>query len=318
MNQKVIKFTASQKISLQAQELCRIKLVKAGADTGATYIINQMPITIGRDANNDIVILDPTVSRQHLMISYVNQCFVAQPFNQGIQVAVNGVPTRGSVIKNLDKIGIGNCVLEFQVPSLQNQQTGTSILLGLFSKKSNNESQTKGINQVVTKNKKPLMIILGLLILSFLLPEAEKRKNLKKAYVDPNEVVSERSLSAIPQPVTDEKAYKEAEKFFQEGFREYREKNYSRAKMKFETALQIYPIHAMSLVYIENVRLAMEEETKKLFEAAKKDEEALRYEAAKSKYEAVIRLYLREPNHENYKEAKLKIEELEKKLKEGK
>ena len=162
-------------------------------------------------------------------------------------------------------------------------------------------------------------MILGILALAaFGLPEYEKKQRKKKLdYVDPNNGSSDRSISSLNSPTLDEKSRLAAENYFKEGMREFRALNYIRARVAFETALQENPTHVLSMVYLENTKKKMEAEAKTLIETAKKDEDANRLSGAIHKYEAVKRIYARDTNNALYKEAVIKIEDLQKKIKDS-
>jgi tetratricopeptide (TPR) repeat protein len=98
------------------------------------------------------------------------------------------------------------------------------------------------------------------------------------------------------------------------GLRELREKNYSRAIEEFNLALVLSPNEGRAQFYLSKAN-------QKLFEAvdnnlikAKREEEALKYNAAIVSYCDVIRLLRKYPDHDNYKDAQKGITDLEEKM----
>lgn len=74
------------------------------------------PITnIGRDANNDIVLDKPTVSRAHAIITFNGSGFEIQNVSKTNKTIVNGQFIDKTVLKANDIIGIGEIVINFYI-----------------------------------------------------------------------------------------------------------------------------------------------------------------------------------------------------------
>ena len=250
--------------------------------------------------------------------------------------------SRSGVLRNGDKIGLGETVVDFYLTSALSQAnkkietaaqvgTGQSGLtqfiqrplattntgLGKVAGIQKNSAPTKNKESFLEKNKKMLLGLLGLMAFSILVPEVEKKQRLKKnQYLEPELFQAERGLALAPPPV-DPKTKETSEIQFKEGFREFRQKNYLRAQFAFETALQIYPDHVLARMYLESTKKEMDEEAKKEFKVARRDEEANRLNSAKNHYESIQRMFFRDQSNPHYKEAEAKLKDLEKKLKGG-
>ncbi len=72
-------------------------------------------ITIGRGADNDIVLQDTYVSHHHACITLVNNQFVAEDLQSANKTFLNDVPLEGrKYLKKGDKLRIGMALLQFE------------------------------------------------------------------------------------------------------------------------------------------------------------------------------------------------------------
>lgn len=327
---------------MQQGELARLRVL-GGPDSGVVFVILSHRVVIGRGEENDVLLTDLNTSRRHaeLSVGPLPGEFTLKDLGSQNGLLVNGVPQKVVQVKTGDKIGLGKSVLEFliadpskqthltTVPSQLSKQVGTGESglthliqaksltgsLGLSKAKEENPLNKPGFIQ---KNKKLIYGLSFLMALAALLPEVEERqKASKKKYQDPKEVQLERFPSSVQPPEVVAKAFEKSDIFFKEGFREFRAKNFSRAIVAFETALQIYREHSLARIYLQKTKKEMEEQAKQLFEFAKRDEEANRLKSALDSYEAVKRLYVRNQSHEIYKEAERYETDLKKKMKEA-
>src|SRR5215471_20359743 len=82
-------------------------LFLSGPLAGSTFQINKTTITIGREPSNDIVISDPTVSRQHARLVYNGSQWSVEKLNPQNTLAVNRREVQQMVINDRDTISIG-------------------------------------------------------------------------------------------------------------------------------------------------------------------------------------------------------------------
>ena len=331
MAPKVSKFKKIN-VARQTGEIARFRVL-GGPDHGSTYIITGSPVTVGRGEENDIILNDMKASRRHFEVAISNGVVSLSDIGSSHGVTVNGISHKKIQLKTGDKIGLGETVLEFilaefgatqmfmrPTPTSQALGTGTSGLTQFITRSVGGSELVKSVGIAdkstgfVEKNKKLLIMIGALMAIATLLPEAEKKTRSKKnKYFDLKDTEG-REPGGLMAPVSDEKAYKSAEMYFREGFREYRAKNYLRAQTAFETALQVYADHTLSRVYLETTKKAMEDDAGELIKNAKREEEN-RYGEALHRYEAVKRLYAKDQSNPLYKEAEDRIKDMEKKIK---
>lgn len=326
----------SMTIAKQPQELGRLRVI-GGPDAGSLFIITSSRISIGRGDENEIAIMDLKMSRRHAEITKGPTGYLIQDLGGANGMAINGHPTKQWVLKSGDKIGLGSSVLEFfssdspqlslVQPEAVSKQVGTGQSgLTKFIKlpqanlpKAASSQQRKGEEGLFERNKKFVLVLTGLVALAALLPQAEMQvRKRRPRYQPPSELSPGASAlrNFLPQ-VGDPEIKKKADAYFKEGYREYVEKNYLRAKADFEIAKQIDPDHEMAARYIDNVDKSMKKEAEDHKKAAKIDEAANRKKSALNHYDAIRRLYFRDQSNAIYKEADVAYKELEKSFKEG-
>ncbi len=88
-------------------------LVVEGVEQGARFELGDRPLAMGRDARNDIRILDSEVSRNHATIQRVKDNFVLTDRNSSNGTRVNGNTIRSHALVDGDQIQLGNTLLLF-------------------------------------------------------------------------------------------------------------------------------------------------------------------------------------------------------------
>jgi hypothetical protein len=80
-----------------------------------TFRIVKPETTVGRDENNDLVLLNDSVSRRHAKIVFNGNAFEIQDLGSSNKVIVNGKFVECELLKNGDIIGLGEVVIYFSV-----------------------------------------------------------------------------------------------------------------------------------------------------------------------------------------------------------
>ncbi len=164
----------------------------------------------------------------------------------------------------------------------------------------------------------PLLIVLlagAGFVLFFVDSGTPLKKTAKKeatvAGLDPG-----RSLASY-LPTDQEPRSKTAETFFREGFREYRENNFLRARGLFETVLQISPNHGLATLYLSNCDKAIGDEVHFHLDRGKKVYSGGKLKQAKAHYEAVQRLLFRDRKNPSFIEATDQLVKISKEMAPG-
>lgn len=280
--QNVLKFK-NLKIGIQQNELARLK-IKEGADCGALFCIINKKISLGRGEDNDVVLSDLKISRHHAFLENESSNWIIRAINSSNGIFLNSKVVYESKIYNGDLFALGQTVFEFEVL--------------------NNKNSLKS-----KKKKNPILILLIALGFVFLLfPNEDKKKsNIEKKNKNP-EFLDLKSFL----PNSDAK--KEISFIFKDGLREYFSKNYSRARLQFETVLQISPGHLMATFYLENSILEIQNEVKLCLEQGKKSLHAGKLREAKGHFNRVMILLYKDQKNSAYIEAQENLDKIKKEI----
>jgi pSer/pThr/pTyr-binding forkhead associated (FHA) protein len=315
-------------IPRQAQELARLKIVN-GPDVGAVFVVTSQKVTLGRGEDNDIVLADLKTSRRHAEISWGGNQWNVKDLGSANGIVYNGKPTRAAVLKTADIVTLGDTTIEFLMAD-----AGTQMLravprsIGEISQEqkafSTQQQKVRELGVVggpkrragapiaagasAGKNPKVLIYVALVGAVAYVLYGTPEAPPAKKVTPPP--------LSSYLPSVesTDSSVNKTADQFFHEGFREYRQKNYLRAKVQFETALQVEPGHQLAMLYLENCNNMIDDEVKYHIDNGKKNLDAGKLKEAKNDYESVMRLKFRNQTDPAYKEAEEQLKEVNKEI----
>src|SRR6266852_9464567 len=85
-----------------------------GSQAGMTFQITKPTTTLGREPGNDIVVSDPSVSRNHAQITLNDGVWVINKIATQNTVTVNQREVQQSPINDRDTIGLGGTSFLFQ------------------------------------------------------------------------------------------------------------------------------------------------------------------------------------------------------------
>lgn len=134
----------------------RLKVV-AGPNAGTVYPLSEGSYSIGRQADNSIVIDSEKVSKTHCVLVVNNQSLSIKDEGSTNGTFVNGVLSRSRILKKGDRVKVGNVVFlvfkETQDLALANagQLPSTSDSFGAIESASQPQSPNLDINQVMLK-----------------------------------------------------------------------------------------------------------------------------------------------------------------------
>ncbi|MBU6376833.1 MAG: FHA domain-containing protein, partial [Bdellovibrionales bacterium] len=107
----VFKFK-SLTLARQRGELARLRVIK-GPDRGTCFVLVNTRATIGRGEENQILIGDLKASRIHAEVTASPSGWIVKDLGSANGILYNGVQTRQSRLRTLDRITIGETTLEF-------------------------------------------------------------------------------------------------------------------------------------------------------------------------------------------------------------
>lgn len=323
MAKGVMKFKNTD-VARQSGELARVRVI-FGTDKGAIHVITVPKVTIGRGEDNEILLPDLKASRKHAEFIFDGAQWGLKDLGSANGLLVNGQLTRQALLRSGDHVQIGESVVEFlnaeastqmlkaPIKDIQHIQQEHAVLnhhreqvrsMGKTGGSGNAASGAKPANKIL---KLGLIAALALVVfIGYTVMTTPKKKLVKKLDDKPREpasIITEDEFETL---------HKTAAPFMREGMRELREKNYLRARLQFETVLQMSPAHPLATLLLQNSITALTEEVEMHKYRAMKTEKIGKYKEAKSHYEAILRLLYRDQSNPIFKESEEKLKELKK------
>jgi pSer/pThr/pTyr-binding forkhead associated (FHA) protein len=334
-----LKFKQAQ-VPRQQGEQARLKVIR-GPDLGAIFIVQGGRASIGRGDENDIVLTDLKASRRHAELVMTPTGWSVQDLGSANGISCNGQNTRSSSLQSKDTLGLGETLFEFmsqelptmvlQAPApsekqVKAEQSGLAaqrakvVALTKFGGLAKNQPRTDQLGPVDRRAATPaptaanqksdpkrLIVILVVLAGAYLLMDGPVKTKMTKRRVAKNAKQEEIIQDDDEESVQIEKT---AEMFYLEGFREYNHGNYLRARMQFETVLQMMPTHAMAKRYLENSNKAIEDSVRQALYSGRRAECSGKLREARGEYEHVMRLLYRDTANPAYAQAKEHLDRL--------
>ncbi len=269
-----------------AQSSLRLTLtVASGPDQGAIFQLLPPQVTIGRGPENHICLSDPRCSRAQAIIEFTPTKVTIRDLSQRNNMTVNDLSTTEQDLTNGDHIHMGDTSLIFKIehtsPRPQTQspvayKTATMPTMpnaagyaptayapptpgpGVRMGPSSDQRMNPMSDDQKAKKKRFYLIItvIGLVFGYLLLSEKPNKhrepqgirtvdqveKEIKDAETRVEQQAHKRKFASIEE----ETRYREAQRHYLEGFRDFEKGQYSRALRSFETALAVDPKHEMA------------------------------------------------------------------------
>jgi pSer/pThr/pTyr-binding forkhead associated (FHA) protein len=289
--------------------------IVAGPDRGVAFKLLSQRITLGREDDNDISLNDPRCSRHHAVIETLNGEVILKDKGSQNGLIVNGVPCREAKLRAGDVFSMGDT--QFQI---QTSLGSVPAAPGPTRPASNPYPQTVGHSDEEEKSKLPMIgIILGVALIAWLMLSGGKKKKVDSGIRSEEQVQAEiaatqkrkEDISRIKRAEGQfSQQYMEAQAAFIQGFRDYREGNYSRAIQSFTASLALYPSHELAAKYKKLSERKLDETVQYSMFEARRYMEQNKYELAKAAYKNIM-VMVNDPNNKTYLEAKEKYEEVE-------
>ncbi len=285
--------------------------IVSGRDKGISYKLVGEVVKIGRAPDNDVVLDDVKSSRLHARIEKRGQDYWIVDNGSQNGFYVNGIQLTEKQLLVGDKIVIGTTSMVFGAPSPAFPKTPSlKSIPSLPPQLRKKESGSKMAPIIIG------MITIGAVV--FLIGNHNAKKKEFKINDDAAvnveiETISksnETTQQEIFKKGKDTQQYAEAQAFYQRGFREFRETNYSRAIQYFETALTLYPSHPLAKRYLSRSRLKLNEDITAALERGEKYFQNQKYINAFDEYRTVL-LLVNDPSNKNAQLAQKRIEAIQ-------
>ena len=285
-------------------------IVKGGPDQGVSFQLLPPKVTIGRDAENNVALSDPRVSRQAAIIEFSQEQIVIKDVSTRQSMLVDGESKKLASIVDGTKLQIGDSELLFVVEAIPldspfgvpldfphgspvgypvgdpatkriapqgpasshlsvvkanspNIANHPGEFAGPASQQHRSSSSQGGSRRNQTKDTGKIKFyifffaLLGLVVWLLTSSPKEKpkdptlktveeiQKDLEGSEKRQDELIKKRSFKNDEERTR----YEEANRHYLEGFRDYREGQWSRALRSFETASAIDPTHELARRY---------------------------------------------------------------------
>jgi pSer/pThr/pTyr-binding forkhead associated (FHA) protein len=246
-------------------ELARFKVVQ-GPDLGCTFVVTGPSVSVGRGVENDLILADPKASRKHADLVYSGGGWSFKDSGSANGVLFKGKMVRQGSLRMGDTLTIGATTLEFMTSDQATQmlmapaRTAEQLegdRLAIEARKKSLRGQapnplSSGAPQAGGNKRLVLYGGLGLMLLLLFLGGQQKDDSTgsrKKGAGKASNTQVLRDIASL-SPLEDDAANRQVNQFFSLGYREYRERNYVRAKEHFETLLQMMPQNAKAIRYV--------------------------------------------------------------------
>ncbi len=246
--------------------------VRDGPDAGTSFQLLPPRVSIGRGSDCNVVLNDPRVSRMAAAIAFTMERIVISDLSGRQTLYVNGELSTEVTLKDGDLIQIGDSTLSFVVEAMPlnpSRPRSVSHAGGQFEGHAGYQSGSgpspsrgpRGSGGLSQRQR--FYIIIGVIAIAFaglMLTEPKKpKKEINPRTVEDlqKEIEgSEKKQDEIRQKRVftsdDEKTrFEEAQRHFNEGFRDYQKGQWVRAMRSFETARTIDPKHQLAARYFK-------------------------------------------------------------------
>lgn len=97
-------------------------IVIGGNDRGREFVLTARETSLGRGADNDIILTDIAVSRRHIILLFDGNRYGVRDLGSGNGTLCNGMKIQGDIfVHDGDQLELGNTLLRFENPNAQSQ-----------------------------------------------------------------------------------------------------------------------------------------------------------------------------------------------------
>ena len=313
----------------QVGEVARIRVLK-GPDQGLIYLLRSSSITLGRGEDAGILISDLKASRAHARLDYTSVGWVVNDLGSANGIFYHGEYVRKFPVQSGEHFTIGDTIFEFLTssestrvltsplrPAGEMQQQEQALAAQRMRVKSLSQSaQIAPSANEKKSNPRTLLLLAGVGAAYYFMfmdtpkpvPAPKKQEKVEG---------SEKTLNSYLPAGVSKDVEKTAEQYYRQGFREFREENYLRARSQFELALQVNPNHVLARHYMISADKEIDTEIKAMISAAQKANVAGRLREAKGYYETAMRLMYYDRSNPDFVECEEGLKDINKELSRG-
>lgn len=301
--------------------------ILSGPDKGRVYRIVSGRITLGRGADNDVVVPDPKCSRNHAEIVAIGTAYEIRDITDRNVITVDGRECKRATLNNSSVFEMGETQFRFSMqvaappaiagPSaavpVANWNTGIGIQPQPLMPRPQSGLRKRGQASSSSNFRFIAIGVIGLIVWVGL---SQKSKN-PEVVVTPEEKmeVETKALEKIKDSATsrpkgvsiNDIGYNQAQQAYVTGFQDFRNGQFERAMASFQACLSLYPQHRLCGRYLALTQRKFDELIQYHMVYGKKYRDQGQYGACASAFRNAS-MMIKDPNNKKYQEAKANYE----------
>jgi pSer/pThr/pTyr-binding forkhead associated (FHA) protein len=291
--------------------------VLEGQNKGDKIFITSSGLSIGRKKENDLVLEDPMVSREHARIEQDLSGFSIRDLGSKNGVFVNNNLVDSASLKNGDIIRIGSSVFRFHMEEEKVEEKVVFEGKKEFLKKQKKTSPVRLMLYVLTAFLL-IIVIFGLMSSKKATEQTKTKPSEERNVIEPVTPSTQTSSEKASQETPSKKELTEEEKarfnsIYQQAEIAYFQGSYAEAINYFKEALSINPDCEPCKKRIDELNKKLVEIIKEIDKRAHEFFESLQYERAIDEWQRILDI-VKDPNNQYYIEAKKNIERAKERL----
>jgi len=287
-----------------------------GPEKGATYRIVSARISLGRGADNDIVLQDPKVSRHHAEIRWTESGFEIRDLSEKNIILIDGRECHHSLLADGVKVQLGRTAFRFNMqasqaiaPTLIPQADLTKVGLPHPAPRQSRKRPPQG-----SLFRWVVIGVIGLALYIGLATDGPQKKKIIQLRTQQqiDEAIREAQDSKTKdlsdrQRTANDFAYQQAQESYVVGFRDYKKGQYERAMLAFQACVSLNPSHTLCQRYFRLAQRKFNELVQYHMVLGHKYRDQNQFASCRAAYRNVMTM-VKDPNNSTYKEAKANFE----------
>ncbi|HMN67268.1 MAG TPA: FHA domain-containing protein [Bdellovibrionales bacterium] len=296
--------------------------ILSGASRGAVCVMGRGQFVIGRSPECELVITgDPKCSRRHVEVRVTPQGAEFNLLNDQNLALHNGIETARGVLKDGDRLVVGETELQFGFgggagaePELAIVPQDMPGMPGIAAPQPRPRPRPRSSKPAKGRNRFIVYGIVGLILFWLLSPTGKKKEELKlrteqqiEADIDAANKLRDAADAANATRLDGTITSRQAQENYVRGFRDYREGQFERALTSFQACLALNPEHALCTRYLRLAQRRFNELTQYHMVLGRKYRDQNQYRACRAAFRNVM-VMVKDANSAIYKEAKANYE----------
>lgn len=268
--------------------------VLSGPSKGSTFQLVGQTISIGRDADNDIVIKDDKVSRKHALLTINPNGIYIENINPRNFITTQKGQVQNLIITTNTKIKLGDTQIVINIPTKQPAMSLANQAQSGFSH-SSQKAKMSGLDKGRIRFYSIVALILGALAY-FILSPGKKETDAPK--FNTQEVITEK-LEQTKEQLSNLKNRKiedrnmiifnqKVKSFYIKGFRDFQQGQFDRAIASFSACLSLSPSHQLCNKYLHLSQKKKDELIQYHMRSGRRSLDKKQYQSCMSSFKNVI------------------------------